>query len=130
MSNCRQKFDQDGLEKYLDRHYVPYSGRLRDDQLAQVEDVVRQGLYTSTVAVQAYIVQVFEIEYSLSAVRAILRKLDFVYKKTMSVTGKADLAEQEAFLAQLEPFLEEIDSQNEVVYFLDAVHPQYNTRPN
>lgn len=130
VSNCRQKFEQDGLEKYLDRHYVPYSGRLTDEQLAQVEDVVSQGLYTSTAGVQAYIAQAFEIAYCESAVRAILRKLDFVYKKTMSVPGKADVAEQEAFLAELEPFLEEIDPQNEVVYFLDAVHPQYNTRPN
>lgn len=130
VSNCRQKFEQDGLEKYLDRHYVPYLGRLTDEQLAQLEDVVSQGLYTSTAAVQTYIEQTFAVTYSTSAVRAILRKLDFVYKKTMSVPGKADVMEQEAFLAQLEPFLEEIDPQNEVVYFLDAVHPHYNTRPN
>lgn len=128
VGNCRQKFEREGLDKYLDKHYVPYTGRLADEELAQVEEAVRQGLYPTTQAIQRYIAQAFEVEYSESAVRAILHKLDFVYKKTMSVPGKADVGEQAAFLAQMEPFLTEIDVETEVVYFLDAVHPQYNTR--
>ncbi|MBK7366306.1 MAG: winged helix-turn-helix domain-containing protein [Nitrosomonas sp.] len=48
-----------------------------------------------TQAVQAYI-EKQSASYSLSAVLAILKKPDFVYKKTMSVPGKADLAAQEA----------------------------------
>lgn len=127
VSNCKNKFEQEGLDKYLDTHYVPYSGKLTDEQLAQLETAVCAGLYTRTQEVQAYIETQFEVSYSLSAVLAILKKLDFVYKKTMSTPGKADVVQQEAFLAELEPFLEEIEA-DEVVYFLDAVHPQHNTR--
>lgn len=127
ISNCKAKYEQAGLEKYLDTHYVPYSGKLTDEQLAQLEQTVREGLYTTTQAVQAYIERQFEVSYSLSAVLAILKKLDFVYKKTMSVPGKADVAAQEVFLAEMEPFLAEIEP-DEVVYFVDAVHPQHNTR--
>ncbi|MBK8557257.1 MAG: winged helix-turn-helix domain-containing protein [Lewinellaceae bacterium] len=110
----------------MDTHYVPYSGKLSDDQLAQVEVEVCEGLYTRTQEVQAFIERQFGVSYSLSAVAAILKKLDFVYKKTMSLPGKADVAAQEAFLAQLKPFLAEIES-DEVIYFVDAVHPQHNT---
>ena len=127
ISNCKAKYAQDGLEKYLDTHYVPYGGKLTDEQLAQLEQSVCGGLYTTTQAVGAYIEKQFEVSYSLSAVLAILKKLDFVYKKTMSVPGKADLAAQEAYLAEMEPFLTEIEV-DEVVYFVDAVHPQHNTR--
>lgn len=127
VSNCKNKFEQEGLDKYLDTHYVPYSGKLTDEQLAQLETAVCAGIYTRTQEVQAYIETQFEVSYSLSAVLAILKKLDFVYKKTMSTPGKADVVQQEAFLAELEPFLEEIEA-DEVVYFLDAVHPQHNTR--
>lgn len=127
VSNCKNKYEQNGLDKYLDTHYVPYNGKLTDEQLAQLEEAVCAGIYTRTQEVQAYIEMEFGVSYSLSAVLAILKKLDFVYKKTMSTPGKADVVEQEAFLSELEPFLEEIEA-DEVVYFLDAVHPQHNTR--
>jgi transposase len=127
VSTCKNKYERDGLDKYLDTHYVPYSGKLTDDQLAQLEEAVCMGTYTRTQEVQAYIEEQFGVQYSLSAVLAILKKLDFVYKKSMTVPGKADREEQEIFLAQLEPFLEEVEA-NEAVYFIDALHPQHNTR--
>jgi transposase len=127
VSNCKKKYEHDGLDKYLDTHYVPYNGKLNDDQLGQLEEEVCKGLYTRTQEVQAFIEKQFGVCYSLSAVTAILKKLGFVYKKTMSIPGKADVAVQEAFLAQLEPFLAEIEA-NEAIYFVDAVHPQHNTR--
>lgn len=127
VSNCKNKFEQEGLGNYLDTHYVPYSGKLPDEALAQLDEAVSSGLYLTTQMVQAYIENHFGISYSSSAVLAILKKLDFVYKKTMSVPGKADLAAQEAFLVEMEPFLEEIDA-DEVIYFTDAVHPHHNTR--
>ena len=127
VSNCKNKYEDTGLEKYLDTHYVPYNGKLTDEELGQLEEAVCAGLYTKTQTVQAYIENHFGISYSLSAVLAILKKLGFVYKKTMSVPGKANVVEQEGFLAQMEPFLAEVGA-DEAVYFVDAVHPQYNTR--
>ena len=127
VSNCRAKFEKEGLNKYLDTHYVPYCGKLSDEDLAQLDDAVSSGLFLTTQMVRAYIENHFGISYSLSAVLAILKKLDFVYKKTMSVPGKADVIEQEVFLAEMEPFLEEIGA-DEAVYFTDAVHPRHNTK--
>lgn len=66
------------------------------------------------------------MSYSLNAVRYILHKLDFVYKKTSDVPGGLDEAEQEAFLKKLVPFLHETE-EDEAVFFVDAVHPQHNT---
>ena len=42
--------------------------------------------------------------------------------------AKADLAAQEAFVKDFEAFLMSAISKQEVVYFVDAVHPQHNTR--
>ena len=92
-----------------------------------MEEEVCKGLYTRAQEVQVFLEKQFGVYYSLSAVTAILKKPGFVYKKTMSIPGKADVAVQEAFLAQLEPFLGEIEA-NEAIYFVDAVHPQHNTR--
>lgn len=126
ISNCRKKYESDGLEKYLDRHYVPYMGKLSADELKRLDSEVSSGIYSSAQEVQGYILQTFGIEYSLSAVRLILEKLNFVYKKTSEVPGNFDEAEQDAFLEQLMPFLCEI-GEHESIYFVDAVHPQHNT---
>jgi transposase len=127
ISNCRKKYESEGLDKYLDRHYVPYLGKLSEDELKRLDSEVSAGIYSSAQEVQGYILQTFGIEYSLSAVRLILEKLSFVYKKTSEVPSNFDEAEQDAFLEQLVPFLGEI-GPDEAVYFVDAVHPQHNTR--
>ena len=43
------------------------------------------------------------------------------------VPGGVNTEEQAAFLAEMEPFLAETE-ETEAVYFMDAVHPQHNTR--
>jgi transposase len=127
VNKCKQKYDSDGLEGYLDRHYVPYQGKLDSEQMVRLEQELDRNIYTTCLQIGAWIAQEFGISYSESAVRGVLKKLDFVYKKTTSVPGKANVEEQEVFLNQLEPFLAETEP-NEVVYFMDAVHPQHNTR--
>lgn len=128
VNNCKRKYEDDGLDKYLDKHYVPYSGKLTDEQLARLEDEVCTGMYSTCSQINDWIENNFGFRYSESALRSILHKLDFSYKKTTSVPGGLDVAEQDAFLRQLEPFLAETDPETEVGCFMDAVHPQHNTR--
>lgn len=127
VNKCKKKYDSDGLDGYLDRHYVPYQGKLDAEQLVLLEEEVIHATYTNCAQIIEWISKHLGVDYCESAVRSILKKLGFVYKKTMSVPGKADVAEQERFLQALEPFLAETEA-NEVVFFMDAVHPQHNTR--
>lgn len=126
--NCKKKYESEGLEQFLDRHYVPYLGRLTDIQLAELDSEVETGLYGTTREVADWIEARYEISYSTGAVRAILHKLDFVYKKVLQVPGNLDPAEQAEYLAILEPFLKEAEPETEAIYFVDGVHPQHNTR--
>jgi transposase len=128
VNGCKSKYESDGLEKFLDRHYVPYAGKLDVEQLAQLDQELDQGLYSTCSAVCQWVEKQFGVLYTESGIRAILCKLGFVYKKTTVVPGGLNVAEQDVFLEVLEPFLEETDTQSEVVYFMDAVHPQHNTR--
>jgi transposase len=128
VNNCKQKYEDDGLDKYLDTHYVPYQGRLSDEQLAQLDNYVEQGLYSTCACIIDWVKQSFDVEYSQSGMRSILHQLGFTYKKTTAVPGGASPVAQEAFLKQLEPFLTEEVSSNDVILFMDAVHPQHNTR--
>lgn len=128
VGNCKKKYEADGLAKYLDNHYVPYQGKLSDEQLVSLENVVESGLFSTCAQVASWIENEYGKCYSESGIRAILTKLGFVYKKTVAVPGGANPVEQAAFLEELKPFLAEVDPASEVVYFIDAVHPQHNTR--
>lgn len=127
ITNSRQKYERDGLANYLDKNYVPYSGRLDEEQLGLLDQQVSEGIYTTSQEIRAYVAETFGVEYSLSGVRAILHHLGFVYKKTTEVPSGANEEEQEAFLKELLPFLTEVEA-DEAVFFVDAVHPQHNTR--
>lgn len=129
VNSYKQKYEQEGLSRYLTTNYKPYEGKLSDEQLALLETEVQNGLYTTSAQVAAWITQQFEVSYSDRTVREILSKLDFVYKKTSILPSKADPVEQELFLKNLPTFWEEVElATDEVLYYMDAVHPQHNTR--
>ncbi len=97
--------------------------------MAEIEEEVDKGMYSTVSEVGSWIAKRYEVEYSQSGVRAIMKKLDFVHKKALIMPGKVDVAAQESFLQILEPFLLESASvSNEAIYFVDGVHPQHNTR--
>jgi transposase len=124
----RRAFQALGLQSYLDAGFVPYTGKLSDEQEAQLCAEVRANLYLDSREVVAYIEHTFGIRYSRSAVTKLLKRLGFVYKKTKAVPAFADRKAQEQFVATLETLLERAEDQ--VVYFNDGVHPLHNTRPD
>ena len=123
----RQAFLTLGLEGYLSTAFLPYSGRLSDADEALLKEELQANLYISSQEVADFIKRTFGIKYSNSAVVKLLNRLGFAYKKTKSFPSKACAAEQEAFLKEMEELLAK-KTENQVVYFNDAVHPQHNTR--
>ncbi|TLD42153.1 MAG: Transposase [Candidatus Jettenia ecosi] len=57
-----------------------------------------------------------------------LYRLGFVYKKTTPVPGKANPQAQQEFLAQYQ-HLKETKLPSEKIFFIDGVHPHYNSPP-
>lgn len=125
----RQGFEELGLHDYLKTFYVAYSGHLTDEEEQQLLAELRQRLYINSLEVASYIEQEFGVVYSSSAVVKLLKRLGFVYKKTKGVPAKADSQAQAEFVQELTNLLAQV-SDNQVVYFNDAVHPQHNTRPD
>ncbi len=56
---------------------------------------------------------------------ALLHRLGFVYQQPQLVPGKADAKAQEALLAEYEKLKQDQD-ENDVIGFMDAVHPQHH----
>ncbi|WP_250631888.1 IS630 family transposase [Rhodoflexus caldus] len=125
-----------GIEDYLKQNWVPYVGKLTEEQREAIRTEVSSRLYISARAVAAWIECTFGIHYHEKHVVKLLHSLGFRYKKTQVVPGKADAQAQEAHIAAFEQLMAE-KNENTVVFFNDGAcngacngaHPQFNTNP-
>lgn len=117
-----------GLQEYLGDAYQGWWGRLDSSQLSQLQAELRRGFYPSAQAVAEWIRTTFWVEYHPQGLVKLLHRLGFAYKKTTLVAPKADPVRQAEFVAQLQQQLSQL-TDDQAIYFADAVHPQHNTRP-
>lgn len=121
------KYEQEGLSVYLSDHYQGYVGKLSVEEQEVLKAELKQNLYTNSHQIKAYIWTQFSKSYGTSGLVSLLHRLGFSYKKTKLVPCEADVAQQEVFVAEFKALMSGL-SEKEAVYFVDAVHPQHNTR--
>ena len=100
--NHFRRCQQDGLAGL--RH-VAYGGSdcaLDDGELAALDVHVQTKLYLTAKEVASWVKEQFDIAHTANGMTALLRRLDFVYRKPKLVPGKADPVAQEAVLADYE----------------------------
>lgn len=123
-----ERFARDGAAALRAFGWKGTAGKLTRDQEAELSQVLSAGFFASTAAVIALIGSRFGIGYSKAGVIKLLHRLGFCYRKPKGLPAKADAAAQEAFVAHYEALLNGL-MDDEVVYFADAVHPEYQSRP-
>jgi len=123
--NHFKRYQHDGLPGLLHLAYRGSDCELGAGELAVLEAHLQTQLYLTAKDVAAWVEETFAVAYTVSGMTALLHRLGFVYKKPKLVPGKADRAAQEAFLAQYEE-LKKNKGENDVILFMDAVHPQHN----
>jgi transposase len=116
------------LGDYLQDNYTRYDGKLSEAQRTELATELRARLYRTAEEIVVFIAERFSIDYTPSGVVPLLKRLGFVYKKTVSVPPKTDASAQRQFLEQLRTIMAAKRQQS--VYFCDAMHPQHNTRPS
>jgi transposase len=82
----------------------------------------------STVEIRAYVTAQFDLRYSHSGSVKLLARLGFEYRKPKAQPRVADTAKQAEFIAMYENLLNSL-ADDEAVYFADAVHPEYQSKP-
>ena len=78
--------------------------------------------------IRAHISAEFGIRYAHSGCLKLLRRLGFEYRKPKALPHVADEAKQDEFIAFYENLMNTLHT-DETVYFADAVHPEYQTKP-
>ena len=118
-------YKKGGVAHLLETHYATPSGYLSVEQTQALDEHLKEHLHITAKSVVAYVEEQWGVHYSESGMTDLLHRLGYVYKKPKVVPGKADAKAQEAFLEDYQA-LKERQTEEDVILFMDAVHPQHN----
>lgn len=101
--------------------------KLNESQTEELLNHLQKNTYLKAKEICKYVKEVYGIEYSKPGMIAWLKEHDFVYKQPIKVPGKLDPIKQEAFIEKYEELKKNI-GEGEEIYFLDAVHPEFQSQ--
>lgn len=101
---------------------------LNESQQTELSQHLEQVTYLDVKSICAHVKSTYTITYSESGMRQLLYTLNFCYKKPHAVPAKANKDAQEAFVEEYEKLKESCEEAGEPIYFMDAVHPEHQTK--
>jgi transposase len=126
--NWFKQYQSEGWDGVADDGWKGGQSRMTAVQETALCDWLEARFCRSTVAIRAYISSQFGIKYSHSGCIKLLARLRFEYRKPKAIAKVADPIKQAAFIAFYENLLNTL-ADDETVYFADAVHPEYQSKP-
>lgn len=122
-------FLEDGLEGLTRFESGGSASRMSEAQEVALTTWITNTLPRSTRQIGAYIERAFGVTYeSRSGLIALLHRLGFEYNKPETIGRKLNTEKQKAFISSYESLLNAL-GPDEVVMFMDAVHPTHAARP-
>ena len=100
---------------------------LSDEQTQQLREHISEHTYAHTHQIVAYISERWNVKYTVSGLNKWLHQQGFTYKKPKGVPHKADSDKQAEFVEHYEALKASLP-EDEVVLFMDAVHPTQATK--
>lgn len=120
------KYKESGIKGLIATRYQGRVSLLNEEQKNMLCQELENRVYLTVQEIVDYVSRAFSIDYSVSGMRDLLHRLNYVYKKPTLIPGNPDREAQEEFVEYYERFMDEKAGDEEVL-FLDAVHPEHNT---
>ena len=99
--------------------------KLNKAQTNELTAYLQANVFMNVKPIISYIVGKYNIRYSLSGMVTWLNEHNFTYRKPHSVPSRFNVSKQEEFIE----LLNKLRDTQEPLYFLDAVHPEHQSRP-
>lgn len=103
------------------------SGKLSKEESQDLTSYLEENTYSKVKDICAYVKSKYGIIYSRSGMNAWLKEAGFSYKKPKKVPGKLNPELQEGFIKEYEELKSNLGPDEEI-YFVDAVHPAYQSQ--
>ncbi|MDF1646938.1 MAG: IS630 family transposase [Legionellaceae bacterium] len=128
--------DDETIRRHVNAYFIkkqlaPKNGgsasHLSLEQSALLKAHLREKTYLYAKEICAYVKTEFSLKYTQSGITKWLKANGFRYKKPHGVPAKAGKVKQEEFITYYEQLKSDLP-KDEVIYFLDASHPQHQTK--
>lgn len=103
------------------------SSKLNESEAGELEQHLSQTTYLKVKDIVSYVKRRFGREYSRAGMTAWLRDHGFTFKRPEKIPGKLDPDKQAQFIEEYKKLRDSLGSRDEL-YFLDAVHPEYQSQ--
>jgi transposase len=121
-----KRYKKGGVQELLRMSFVGSEAWLDADQLRELDAHLQDELYPTAEAIARFVEQRWGVRYTPSGMTALLHRLGYSYKKAKLEPGRHPAPEvQEAFVEKYLNFKEN-KAEADVIYFIDATHPQHN----
>ena len=101
--------------------------KLDEVQTMELMSHLEKTTYLNAKQICQYVKATYQVDYTVSGMTGWLGLHGFVYKEPMKVPGKLDPEKQEAFIEAYEA-LKKTLGEEEKLFFMDAVHPQFQSQ--
>lgn len=123
----RRFMERKTMEEWLETGCKGYKGKLTKLEESDIQKYVNNQIVTDSKQVRQFIQDKLGKIYSKTGVVDLLHRLGFVYKKTCLIPAKYDSREQAQFKNLYDDLSNKL-KEDEVVVFMDGMHPQHNTK--
>jgi transposase len=101
--------------------------KLSDEDSKSLALHLEANIYAKIADICEYVWQKYNVRYSISGMRKWLQNNGFSYRKPEPIPAKADPVQQKEYIEQYKKDKENM-SKDEIVLFMDAVHPTMSTK--
>lgn len=124
-----KKYQKYGLQSLLEYRYTGGQTRLTLRQEQELTVFLKDNTKRTAKDVAEYIRTTYAVSFSIIGATKLLHRLGFTYKKPKTIPGKANRTKQEEFLKTYQQMKGNLN-RNDQIYFVDATHPEHNTKPS
>jgi transposase len=111
-----------GLDRLCTLHYQGDPGRLRPAQVERLKQEIATGVFHNAEQVRTWVRETLGVDYSISGLKDLLRRIGASYHKVSGFFWKADIEEQKKFVRKHRRHKREAGPKTRR-YFVDACHP-------
>jgi transposase len=119
-------FRNEGLEALCEVHNKGDPGNLNPGQIAQLKSQVSTGCFRNSDRIRHWVEATFDVRYSSSGIKDLLKRIGVSYHKVTGFLWKADPDKQHAFVKRVARHKREAkrpDAPPSRRYYVDACHP-------
>ena len=96
-------------------------------QIKELHDHLQKTTYLRAKEICNYVKGKYGIEYTISGMTFWLKEQGFIYKEPIKVPGRLSPEKQDAFIQSYEVLKSNLP-EDEEIYFMDAVHPEFQSK--